>query len=120
MSYSIDLRERVIKFVKEGGSKADAARTYQVARGTVYQWLSRKTLAPHHHGPRSRKLIKADALKLIAECSDARLVDYAEKLGVSHVAVWRAFKRWGITKKNDPVRGKEIYTTDTISQKSET
>ena len=46
MSYSLDLRERVVAFVREGGGKAGAARRFSVSRKTVYNWLSREPLAP--------------------------------------------------------------------------
>ena len=40
MAYSIDLRERVVNFVKNGGSKAQAARKYEVSRWCVFENLS--------------------------------------------------------------------------------
>ena len=36
MSYSIDLRQRVVDFVRQGGSKSEAARLFGVSRGRVY------------------------------------------------------------------------------------
>jgi transposase-like protein len=35
MGYSVDLRQRVIQSVRPGGSKAEAARRFQVSRGRV-------------------------------------------------------------------------------------
>ena len=43
MSYSIDLREHVIKFTEEGGSKTEAARIFGVSRFMVHYWLKKKT-----------------------------------------------------------------------------
>ncbi|WP_147094454.1 IS630 transposase-related protein, partial [Nitrosococcus oceani] len=40
MRCSIDLRKRVIDFVRGGGSKAEAARRFQVGRASIYRWLS--------------------------------------------------------------------------------
>ena len=40
MSYSEDLRRRVVDYVHQGGSKAEAARLFKVSRGRVYAWLS--------------------------------------------------------------------------------
>ncbi|MCJ2542790.1 IS630 transposase-related protein, partial [Thermostichus vulcanus] len=41
MSYSLDLRERVVKYVEEGGSPTEAAQLYDVSRATIYRWLGR-------------------------------------------------------------------------------
>jgi len=46
MTYSVDLRERVIGFVKSGGSKSEAARQFKVSRWCVYECLSRDSLEP--------------------------------------------------------------------------
>ena len=43
MSYSVDLRERVITFIEQGGTKVDAARIFGVCRFTIYSWLTKKT-----------------------------------------------------------------------------
>lgn len=36
MSYGKDLRKRVLDFVAEGGSKAEAARRFRIHPSTVY------------------------------------------------------------------------------------
>ena len=33
MTYSVDLRQRVVKFVEAGGAKAEAARRFSVSEG---------------------------------------------------------------------------------------
>jgi transposase len=42
MSYSIDLRERIIKFVEEGHSKTEAAKVFGISRFTILNWLGKK------------------------------------------------------------------------------
>jgi hypothetical protein len=39
-AYGLDLRERIVSFVKAGGSKVEAARRFRVARKTVYNYLA--------------------------------------------------------------------------------
>jgi transposase len=39
-AYALDLRERVVKFVHEGGSKAEATRRFDLGRQTVYRYLA--------------------------------------------------------------------------------
>ena len=46
MTYSLDLRQRVVSFVEGGGSKSEASRVFGVGRNTVYSWLRRPVLAP--------------------------------------------------------------------------
>ena len=43
MSYSSDLRKRVLDFVNNGGSKAEAERTFSVSRRTLYNGLEVET-----------------------------------------------------------------------------
>lgn len=38
MAYSQDLRIRVLAFIEDGGSKAEAARRYRVGLRTVHTW----------------------------------------------------------------------------------
>ena len=46
MTYSIDLRQRVVDYVERGGSKASAVRVFNVSRGTIYNWFGRESLMP--------------------------------------------------------------------------
>jgi transposase len=46
MTYSLDLRQRVVDFVKNGGSKAEASRVYEVSEWCVYEWCKRIELKP--------------------------------------------------------------------------
>ncbi|MCA6369642.1 MAG: helix-turn-helix domain-containing protein, partial [Cytophagales bacterium] len=52
----MDLRERVVKYVREGGSKAEAARRYEVSEATVYTWLKRENLETTVVTRRKRKI----------------------------------------------------------------
>lgn len=38
-AYPMELRIRVIKHIKRGGSVADAQEKYEVGRDTIYRWL---------------------------------------------------------------------------------
>ena len=115
MHYSVDLRRKVLEFVNGGGSQLEAARHFKINRSTIYRWQQRKILAPSLAKNRQSKLLKADVLKLVQEQNDARLVDYAEQLGVTPQAVWHAFNRWGIVKKTDPLSGTLVYQESGVS-----
>ncbi len=104
--YSIDLRERVVGYIEQGGSKTTAVELFQVSRRTIYYWLERKrktgNLAPNK--PKKYKTRKLDDTKLIEHVEaqpDATLSETAEQFAVSHVAIWHAFKRLKITRKKN-------------------
>ncbi len=63
MSYSLDLRHRVIDFVNGVGSKSDAAKIFSVSAWCVYQWCKRKNLAPHPSPGRPRGKLDWYSLK---------------------------------------------------------
>ena len=39
-AYTLDLRERVVKFVAGGGTRAQAARLFRLGERTVYRYLA--------------------------------------------------------------------------------
>jgi excisionase family DNA binding protein len=99
MTYSFDLRERVVEFVRSGGSKAEAARRFGIHRDTVYDWLSRKNLAPTPSGPRHRKIDKRALARHVQEHPDALLRERAALFKVSVPALSIALRKLGIRKK---------------------
>ncbi len=99
MTCSIDLRERVVSYVRSGGSKAKAADRFSVSRQTVYNWMSRAHLSPKQHGPRRRKIDKAALVRHIQEHPDALLRERATHFGVSTNAIWELMRRLGFVKK---------------------
>ena len=42
MSYSIDLRKKVIEFVETKGSASEAAELFSISERTIYNWLKKK------------------------------------------------------------------------------
>ena len=45
MPYSLDLRQKVINFVENGGTITKAAHTFGIGRASIYRWLSRPKLS---------------------------------------------------------------------------
>ena len=56
MLYSLDLRQKVINFVGNGGMITEAARTVGIGRASIYRWLSRPKLSATKVKSRRRKL----------------------------------------------------------------
>jgi transposase len=104
MSYSLDLRERVVNYVRNGGSPTEAARLFLVGRATLYRWLGAPDLLPKPAKERKRKLDKGALAAHVRDFPDALLRDRAAHFGVAINAIWVALKKLGITKKNDQVR----------------
>ena len=100
MTYSVDLRQRVVAFVKAGGAKAEAARRFSVSEGSVHNWLKRDNLAPTKVKRRDRKLNWKALEQQMKDEPDAKLKDRAEHFGVHTTAIWYAIKQMNITRKS--------------------
>ena len=104
MTYSLDLRERAVSFVRSGGSQADATRAFGVDRKTLYHWLRRQELSAKRCGPRRRKLDKVALAAHVRDYPDALLRERAEYFGVHVNAIWVALRILDMRKKNDALR----------------
>ena len=100
MSYSIDLRKRVVDYVENGGRIAQAAGLFQVVVATIYQWLARTDLRATQVKRRKRKLDWQALEKDVKENPNVvRLIDRAKKFGVRPSAISYALKEMKITRK---------------------
>jgi transposase len=121
-AYSLDLRERVVGYVADGGSREDASCIFRVGIATVQRWMAlfRKggSIAPKARKPyKSRKISEESLKKALEECPDATLSELGQVLNVSAVAVMKACKRFKITrKKNSTVRRKERRRQTNLSE----
>ncbi len=104
LSYSVDLRERVVSYVRGGGSQTQAAALFQVGRTTLYRWLNATDLHPKPALERRRKLDKAALAAHVRDFPDALLKERAAHFGVHINAIWTALKKLKVTKKNDAIR----------------
>ena len=110
MRCSADLRKRVIDFVRNGGRKAEAARRFQVSRGSVYNWTSAEDGLSHKKpGPKGPRSLDLEALRYHVETyDDLTQSERARHFGVSRHCIWYNLRRIGITrKKSNPVTGNE-------------
>ena len=101
-AYTLDLRERVVKFLQAGGSKAEAVRRFDVARRTVYRYRAAAkagTLAPKTSWGKWRKLDPQKLSAHVKKQPDATLKEIATALAVSHNAVWVRLGKLGVTLK---------------------
>ena len=105
-AYSLDLRQRAVAYVLEGGEKKTACHIFQIGRDTLYRWLrqyqTEGELAPKPRGKyASRKLDDAVVAQYIAAHPDATLKELGEVFTVSAVAIWKACHRLQIIRKKN-------------------
>lgn len=104
MTYSVDLRERVVSFVARGGGKAEASRRFEVSIGSIHNWCALKDLTPKAHPRRFRKLDWDALAQHVKEHDDALLRERAAHFGVCINSIWYAMNEMGIShKKNNAV-----------------
>lgn len=105
-AYSVDLRERAVAFVLNGGARTTACEIFQIGENTLYRWL-RQPQTLGHVSPKvrgkttPRKLADAKLQVYIAVHPDATLAEIGKHFAVSPVAVWKACQRLAITRKKN-------------------
>lgn len=112
MTYSLDLRKKVVDYIQKGGRIAEAIKLFGVSRKSIERWLNQLETAGHMNKKpyiRTKHKIDRETLKLnIAEAPDAYLKDRAETLNVSVSGVWRALKTMKITRKKKSAPTKSV------------
>ena len=120
MSYSIDLKKRVVSFIEEGGSKVEATKRFSVRRRTVFKWMKKKrergTLANKKRVSSPRKLQEEKLKKYIKIHPDHYLREIAVIFKVTPEAVFYACKL--TYKKNLTLQRKRRETTTRVSREN--
>ena len=93
-AYSLDLRERVVAYVEEGHSQAEAARQFKMHPVTVSRWIKLKKTKGSLEVkpvPRSPHKLPLDALeKYVKEHPEAFLREIGDNFNCGPEAVARA------------------------------
>ena len=101
-AYALDLRERVVTFIQSDGSKAEAARRFELGRSTVYRYLAAVqtgTLTPKTSWGHWRKLDPQKLQVHVKQHPDATLKELQKTFGVSYQAIWVRLGQLGFTLK---------------------
>src|SRR5262252_137005 len=95
MRCSVDLRKRVVAFVQSGGSKAEAARRFQVGRASVYRWTQgSEGLDYQRPGPKGPRRLDWAALRThVEQYPEATHKERARHFGVSRHCIWYGLQR---------------------------
>ena len=100
MTISQDLRNRVLKFIREGGQKTEAAERFTVSRASIYKWLSGKLPAEDGTKHRRKRKFDREQLKKHVLCHpDALLRERADYFGVRIHSIWYALQEMQLTYK---------------------
>ena len=100
MRCSSDLRQRVVDFVRGGGSKAEAARRFKVGEASVYRWLKPDGMAYKRPGPQRPHKLDWNALRRhVAEHPDRTQAERARHFQVSRYCIWNALRKLAVTHK---------------------
>jgi len=99
---SKDLRDRVLRFIKAGGQKSEAARRFSVSRAIRYKWLAGEL--PKEDGTKHRRKRKLDRQKLkrhVLCYPDALLRERADHFEVCINSIWYALHEMKLTYKKN-------------------
>lgn len=105
MVYSIDLRQRALNYIANGGSRLEASRIFGVTIPTLANWLSRQKqqdLTPRMNGSKPSKIDSEKLKKYIELNPDSYLREIAAEFNSTLQAVFYACKRLKITLKKKP------------------
>lgn len=102
-AYSVDLRERVLKYLEKNKDKNTASQLFEVGIATVYRWVKQKREKGHLQ-PKNRKYVYRkldyDLLKKhVEEYPDQFLFEIASQFAVTEQAIFYALKKLKITRK---------------------
>ena len=100
MTYQTPHRIAALSFIKNGGSKADAARLFNLSRDTIYRWLSLDDITPKSPLKTRYRKINKDALHAhVQEYPDLFLRERAAHFGVANSSMSLALSKMKIRKK---------------------
>ena len=73
MTYSVDLRQKVVAYIENGGKITAASKIFNVGKTSIYRWLNSPSLEPQKITTRSRKIDKSALRKDVEENPDITL-----------------------------------------------
>lgn len=110
MSYDTKYRRRAIEYWNDGHTKKETAIVFKVNPDTLQNWKNQLKetgkLEPKKRRETWRKINPEKLKEYVKEYPDAYLREIAEEFGCSDVAVIKAMRRLGLTrKKNHTLQG---------------
>ena len=104
-AYPMELRTRVISYLKRGGSVTDAQEKFTVGRDTVFRWQRLEkagSLAPKKSWGKWKKIDPVKLKTRTDASNDLTLSELAAEFGVTPTGIFHALRRLEITLKKRP------------------
>lgn len=105
MSYSLDLKNRVLSFIEEGHSKVEASKLFHVSKRAIFLWIKEKKaqgeLKLKLHDRKPYKIDEIALIQYIQKNPDHYLKEIATSFHVSISAIFYALRRLKITYKKN-------------------
>jgi len=102
-SYSVDLRERVLKYLEKNQNREAASLLFQVGVATIYRWISRKkekgNVEPLRRPYVYKKIDDQKLIEYIEKNPDHFLSEIGKHFNLTTQAIFYALKRLKITRK---------------------
>jgi transposase len=100
--YREEFRRKVLKYIRRGGSKAEAVRHFGLSRSTINQWLTLgDNLAPRKPGPPSK--LDLDTLRKAVEQHPYRPnTEWAREFGVAESTIRYALAGMKLIRRRRP------------------
>jgi transposase len=106
-AYSIDLRERAVGYVLDGGDREDACGIFRIGIATLQRWISQSKqtgdLSPKPLGSRPWKLDHDAIVKYVENGGDYTLQEIAEHFETGKSAIDYILRKHRITRKKNHV-----------------
>lgn len=103
--YSLDLRDRVIKFIKAGNTQVLASKVFELNISTVNKWYTRYrkegNFAPRNRPGAKSKVDQEVLVSYINANPDATLQELSKKIGVSICGVYYWLRKLGFSYKKN-------------------
>ena len=116
MGYDIKFKQRVIEYRNEGHTYKETCKVFKISEMTLARWIIKekeRKLEEIKNPVRKPKKIYPDKLvNYIDENPDAYLSEIAQVFNCSHVAVLKALKKLGITRKK-----RQLHTKSSVQLK---
>ena len=110
MGYSVDLRKKVLDYIKKGHSKKEASKIFNVGTSSIERWEKKEKQGDLRDVKPRRPWKKIDPNILLEEVKKHPgyiMKDFARIFGVSVPSILNAFKVLGITRKKRPYSTKK-------------
>ena len=120
-AYSEDLREKVISYIMSGGSKREAARTFNIGEDTIYRWMRRHKagdIRPKIRTDYPRKIDEQKLKDYVEANPDHTLEQIGRGLNLGRQTIFRWLRRLKITRKKRQPSTKNGMKTRGMSLKS--